>query len=405
MTVRHGREFLAIPGPTTVPDTVLNAMHQPARDIYAGEMIDLTIRTLARLKDVFLTTGDVYIYASNGHGAWEAALTNTLSRGDRVLVLESGRFARGWGEMAEKLGVTMDVVPCAHEDAVNPAAVEAHLRTVAPDFYRAILVVQIDTATGVVNDIRALRDAIDRAGASALFCVDTIASLGCMEYRMDAWGVDVTVAGSQKGLMTPPGLAFCAAGPKAKAARRNADLVTPYWDWEFRDGGEHYQKYCGTMPEHLMFALDRALDLLFAEGLDATWQRHAILAEAVHAAVECWSQGGALSFNVTDPAARADSVTLVRLRDDISAAPILEYAREMCGVVLGIAIGELSGRGFRIAHMGHVNAPAILGALGVIEAALTALAIPHGKGGVDAAIGVIAARVPATPSRVQQAAE
>ncbi|MEL7543089.1 MAG: alanine--glyoxylate aminotransferase family protein [Pseudomonadota bacterium] len=405
MTVSNGRDFLAIPGPTTVPDAVLNAMHRPAQDIYAGEMIDLTLSTLADLKTVFQTTGDTYIYAANGHGAWEAALTNTLSRGDTVLVLDSGRFARGWGEMAAPLGLTVEVLEGSLRAPVDPARVAERLRSPDAAEIKAVLVVQIDTASGVVNDIPAIRAAMDEAESDALLCVDTIASLGCMEYRMDAWGVDVTVAGSQKGLMTPPGLSFCAAGPKAKAARAQADLVTRYWDWGFRDGGEHYQKYCGTMPEHLMFGLRQGLDMVRAEGLENVWQRHTILADATRAAVSRWSEGGALSFNIHDVKARANSITMVRVDDATDPAQLLDYAREKCGVVLGVAIGELAGQGFRIAHMGHVNAPMMLGTLGVIETALRACDIPHGTGALDAAVEVIANAVPAEKNETRIAAE
>ncbi|MEO0619547.1 MAG: aminotransferase class V-fold PLP-dependent enzyme [Pseudomonadota bacterium] len=405
MSVSNGREFLAIPGPTNVPDAVLNAMHRPAKDIYAGEMIELTRSTLADLKRVFLTDGDTYIYAANGHGAWEAALTNTLSRSDTVLVLDSGRFARGWGEMAAPLGIKVEVLEGSLRAAVDPARVTERLRAPGAAEIKAILVVQIDTASGVVNDIHAIRAAIDAAGSDALLMVDTIASLGCMEFRMDAWGVDVTIAGSQKGLMTPPGLSFCAAGPKAKAARERSDLVTRYWDWGFRDGGEHYQKYCGTMPEHLMFGLRAGLDMIFEEGLENVWQRHTILADATRAAVSRWAEGGVLSFNIHDATARANSVTMVRLDEVYDATQLLDYAREKCGVVLGVAIGELAGKGFRIAHMGHVNAPMILGTLGVIETALGACAIPHGAGALDAAVDVIASAVPAEENETRIAAE
>ncbi len=395
MTVRHGREFLAIPGPTTVPDAVLNAMHQPARDIYSDELLSLTSTCLADLKTVFQTTGDTYIYAANGHGAWEAALVNTLSRGDKVLILESGRFAVGWGEMAHKLGVEVEILPGSHHAAVKPDAVAKRLSQPDGNTFKAVLVVQVDTATGVVNDIPAIRKAISHANSDALFMVDTIASLGTMEFLMDDWGVDVSVSGSQKGLMTPPGLSFCAVGAKAKAAHQSADLTTPYWDWTARDGEEHYLKYCGTPPEHLLFGLRKGIDILLDEGLPAAWHRHALLAEATRLAVEVWCGGGALAFNIDNPAERANSITMVRTLGDITPQPILDYARSQCGVVLGIAIGEQAGQGFRIAHMGHVNAPMMFGTLSVIEMTLAALEIPHHAGGVQAAISYLAGQVPA----------
>ena len=384
MSVRHGREFLAIPGPTTIPDEVLRAMHRPAIDIYAGSLIELTASCLADLKQIFRTSGHTYIYAANGHGAWEAALCNVLSRGDTILVAQSGLFAVGWGEMAQVLGIEVEILPGDWRRAVDPAAVEARLRADQAGEIKAVLVVQIDTASSVVNDIPAIRKAIDAAGHDALFLVDTIASLATMPFEMDAWGVDVAVAGSQKGLMTPPGLSFNAANGKALAARARSDLVTRYWDWTFRDGEEHYMKYCGTPPEHLTFALRRAIDLLFEEGLDNVLERHRLLSRAVQAAVDTWRQGGALDFNIERPGERSAAVTSV-LCTGCEPRAIVDVCRETCGVTLGKGIGGMDDRLFRIAHMGHVNAPTVLGVLGSIEVALVALGIPHGEGGVQAA--------------------
>ena len=220
MTVRNGREFLSIPGPTTVPDEVLNAMHRPAIEIYSGALVDITETCLADLGRIFRTDGSTYIYAANGHGAWEAALVNVLSRGDKVLILASGRFAVGWGEMAGMLELEVDTLPGDWRHAVDPAALEARLREDAAGEIKAVLVVQVDTASGVVNDIPAIRKAMDAAGHGALLMVDTIASLGTMPFEMDGWGVDVSVTGSQKGLMTPPGLGFVAAGKRAAARIR-----------------------------------------------------------------------------------------------------------------------------------------------------------------------------------------
>jgi alanine-glyoxylate transaminase/serine-glyoxylate transaminase/serine-pyruvate transaminase len=395
MTVANGREFLSIPGPTTVPDEVLAAMHRPAVDIYTGPLIELTTSCLEDLKRLFRTRGRSYVYAANGHGAWEAALTNVLSRGDTVLVLDSGRFARAWGEMAKMLGVAVEVLPGDWRRAVDPAAVEARLKADRTGKIRAVLVVQIDTASSAVNDIKAIRRAIDAAGHRALFLVDTIASLGTMPFEMDEWGVDLAVTGSQKGLMTPPGLGFVAAGDRALAAHGSADLRTRYWDWTEREGPEHYQKYCGTPPEHLMFALRKALDLIFAEGLENVFRRHRLLAEAVRAAVNVWRDGGALDFNITEAGERADSVTTVLMADGRDPKPLIGYLRQRCGVVIGVGIGELSGKAIRIAHMGHVNAPMILGTLGTIEMGLIALGIPHGPGGAQAAVAQLGRSVPA----------
>jgi alanine-glyoxylate transaminase/serine-glyoxylate transaminase/serine-pyruvate transaminase len=215
--------------------------------------------------------------------------------------------------------------------------------------------------------------------------VDAVASLGCVPFAMDAWGVDVAVSGSQKGLMSPPGLSFVAAGARARAAHRTAGLRTPYWDWTTRDGESHYQKYSGTPPEQLLFALRKALDMLFAEGLDNVFLRHRLLAEAVRRAVAVWKQGNVIDFNVAEPGDRSDAVTTV-LTNGYDPKLLRAYCDTKCGVVLGHGIGKLNGKAFRIAHMGHVNAPMVLGTLGVIEQALGALGIAHGKGGVQAAV-------------------
>ena len=385
MSIRNGREFLSIPGPTNVPDRVLNAMHQPAVEIYAGKLFDTTKSCLGDMKKIFRTQGETYIYISNGHGAWEAALTNVLSRGDKILVLESGRFARGWGEMAEMLGIDVEILPGSWRAAVDPDAVEARLRADTAGEIKAVLVVQVDTASGVVNDIPSIRKAIDAAGHPALYMVDCIASLATMPYEMDAWGVDVTVTGSQKGLMTPPGLGLVAANDKARERHKSADLRTLYWDWSFREGPEHYQKFCGTPPVHMLFGLREALDMIFEEGLENIFRRHRLLAEATRRAVAVWSEGGAFEFNILEAAQRSDSITMIAARDGFDSQPLLTFCKEELGVVIGIAIGEMSGRGFRIAHMGHVNAPMQLGTLGAVDTALKALGVPHGQGGLQAA--------------------
>ena len=389
MSVRAGREFLAIPGPTTVPDEVLRAMHRPAVDIYSGPLLALTDGLLRDIAQVFNTKGRAYIYISNGHGAWEAALTNVLSKGDKILVLESGRFAIGWGESARRMGVEVEILKGDMRRAVRPAEVEARLKADRKanggKTIKAILVAQIDTASGVVNDIPAIGQAVRAAGHDALLMVDAVASLGCMPFNMDEWGVDVAMSGSQKGMMTPPGLGFVAANARAREVHKTAGLRTPYWDWTDREGDMHYQKYCGTPPEHLLFGLRQALDMLFAEGLDNVFRRHWLLAEAVRRAVGVWSEREAVGFNIVEPRERSDTVTAV-LMNSHDPQRLRDYCNENCGVILGHGIGDLTGKAFRIAHMGHVNAPMILGTLGVVEVALGALGIPHGKGGAQAAI-------------------
>jgi len=386
MVVRAGREFLAIPGPTTMPDEVLQAMHRPALDIYSQEMVDLSDSLHADLLKLFATKGRAYIHIANGHGAWEAALSNVLSRGDKVLVLESGRFAIGWGNTAAAMGAEVEVLKGDWRRAIRPAEVEARLRADKDHKIKAILAVQVDTASGAYNDIEAIGKAIKAAGHPALFMVDTVASLGCMPFEMDAWGIDVAMSGSQKGLMTPPGLGFVAANDRAREVHKKANLRTPYWDWTEREGAEHYRKYAGTAPVHLLFALRQAIDMIFAEKLENVFLRHRLLAEAVRRAVAVWAEGQVIGFNIAEPAERSNTVTTVVMGGGRDPVDLHRYCKEKCGVVLGVGIGELQGQAFRIAHMGHVNAPMILGTLGVIEVGLKALDIPHGKGGVTAAI-------------------
>src|ERR1700757_490711 len=300
MTVRAGREFLAIPGPTTMPDEVLRAMHRPALDIYSEQMVELSDSLLRDLSKLFATKGKSYIYIANGHGAWEAVLSNVLSRGDKVLVLESGRFAVGWGNAAAAMGAEVEVLKGDWRRAVRPSEVEARLRQDKDHKIKAVLAVQVDTASGAFNDIEAIGRAIKSTGHPALFLVDAVASLGCMPFEMDAWGIDVAMSGSQKGLMTPPGLGFCAANARALKVHKTAGLRTPYWDWTEREGTEHYRKYGGTAPIHLLFALRQAIDMLFAEGLENTFRRHWLLAEAVRRAVAIWAEGQGLAFNIAE---------------------------------------------------------------------------------------------------------
>lgn len=318
-----------------------------------------------------------------------------LSRGDKVLVLESGKFGLDWGDAAARLGIDVEILKCDGRHAIRPEQVEARLRADKAGTIAAILATQIDTASSVVNDIAAIGSAIRSARHNALLMVDAVASLGCMPFAMDAWGVDVAMSGSQKGLMTPPGLSFVAASDRAHHAHQKAGLRTPYWDWTTRDADTHYQKYAGTPPEHLMWALRAALDMLFAEGLDNVYLRHRLLAESVRRAVEAWSKKGAIEFNIFAPAERSDTVTTVLMGEGSNPEKLREYCEFKCGVVLGRGIGKLNGKAFRIAHMGHVNAPMVLGTLGTIEMGLRALGVAHGSGGVQAATEWLSGQVKA----------
>ncbi|MDJ0771519.1 MAG: aminotransferase class V-fold PLP-dependent enzyme [Ilumatobacter sp.] len=390
MWLGAGRELVAIPGPTVVPDRVLSAMHRAMPDIYAGELTDVIDEVFDALPGVARTASRPFVTISNGHGAWEMALSNTLSRGDRVLVLECGRFGTVWGEMAQFNGLRVEAVTADTGRAVDPAAVEEHLRRDAQHEITAILVVHVDTASSIRNDLPAIRAAIDAAGHPALLMVDCIASLACERYEMDAWGVDVTVAASQKGLMTPPGLGFVWAGPRALAAHQSADLRTRYWDWTSRtENGPYYLRFCGTPPVTHLYGIREALRMVGEEGLEARWHRHTALAAAVHAAVDAWSTPGGLSLHATDPAERANAVTTIRA-GAIDADRLRSICRDDAGVTLGIGVGDVAGPAFRIGHMGHVNVPMVLGVIGTIEAALGAMRAPTGGSGVAAASAALA---------------
>ena len=385
-----GRELVAIPGPSVVPDRVLSAMHRAMPNIYGGELIDVSNEVIERLPAVARTTARPFIAIANGHGAWEMALSNTLSRGDRILVLTSGPFARAWGEMAAFAGVKTEELAAPDRRAVDPAQVEEHLAADTDRAINAVLIAHVDTGTSVRNDIEAIRAAMDAADHPALLMVDGIASLGSERYEMDAWGVDVTVGASQKGLMVPPGLGFVWAGPRAWEAHATADLRTWYWDWTSRAADEpHYLRYCGTPPIPHLFGLREALVMIEEEGLEAAWRRHAVLADAVRAAVEAWGAPDGLELNITDPSARANSVTMI-LGGAIDADRLRAVCFDQAGLTLGVGLGDHDGRGFRIGHMGHLNPPMILGTLGTIEAALAAIGAPTGSSGVAAAAAVIA---------------
>jgi len=388
-----GPEHLVIPGPTPVPDRVRRALDRQSCDYLAPDFLQAAETVFADLKRVFRTEGQVFVYASNGHGGWEAALVNTLSPGDRVLVPETGAFSESWREMAGNLGLAADKVPGDWRHAVDPDAVAAALAADEARSVKAVLLVQVDTAASVLTDVAAVRRAMDAVGHPALLMVDTIASLATTEFRMDDWGVDVTVSSSQKGLMTPPGLGIVAAGPKALAASEQARLPRHFWSWRERQRPEPYRRHGGTAPMQLIFALRAALDMLFEEGLDAAIARHARLAGAVRRAVEVWGEAGALSFNALLPHQRADSVTTVRLPEGFDGEAIRNEGRRLYNLTLGGGPGPLRGQVFRIGHMGHINETSILGALATTELILRGLGLPLGRGAVDAAIEALAPQV------------
>ncbi|MEM9432661.1 MAG: aminotransferase class V-fold PLP-dependent enzyme [Pseudomonadota bacterium] len=397
MSLASGRHTLAIPGPSIMPDRVLQAMHRAAPNIYTGELIEITNSLVPDLKAVAQTEGQVAMYIGNGHAAWEAALANTLDRGHKVLVLATGRFAHGWGEMAARMGIDVEILEFGHRAPVDPARVENALKADVAHSYKAVLCVQTDTSTSALSDVAAVRAAIDAASHPALLMVDCIACLACDELRMDQWGVDVMVAGCQKGLMTPPGMSFVFFNEKADAVRNRLEFVSQYWDWRPRANPQgYYQYWCGTAPTHHVYGLRTALDMIVhEEGLDAVFARHAQLAQAVWAASEAWGAGGPFELNITDPRARSHAVTSIRIGAPHGTA-LRNWLTEEAGVTLGIGLGMESDTDpnadgfFRIGHMGHLNTHMLLGTLGSIDAGMKALSIPHGSGAIEAASQVCA---------------
>lgn len=391
MSLANGRHYLAIPGPSVIPDPVLQAMHRPAPNIYTGELVDITHGLVPDLKTIAGTSGHMAMYISNGHGLWEASLTNMVSRGDKVLVCLTGNFGVGWADVATRLGLEVETLDFGKHAPVDPAQLEAALRADTTHTIKAVMTVHVDTATSVRNDIAAMRKAIDAAGHPAVFAVDCIASLGCDRFEMDAWGVDVMIAASQKGLMTPPGMGFVWFSDKAFAEGKAANLRTPYWDWTTRAEPFHlYEYFDGTPPTHHIYGLRQAVDMILDEGLENVWARHATLAGAYWAAIDQWGSDGALRFNITDPAHRSHAVTTLNLGNG-DGTRLRDWLTENLGITLGIslgfgAIGSDESHGyFRIGHMGHINAHMVLGIVGAIETSFTALDIPHGIGGSVAA--------------------
>ena len=384
--------MVATPGPSVIPDRVLAAMAKPMPNLYQGEIVEISHAIMAELPSLARTSGQPFIVIGNGHGAWQMAIANTMSRGERILVLESGGFAPRWGEMAAVSGVEVEVLPAWSErEPVDPAAVEARLATDTGHEIKAILLAQTDTATSVRNDVAAIRSAIDAAGHPALYLVDCIASMGCDRFEMDAWGVDVAVAACQKGLMVPPGISFLWAGERALEAYDQSDLHVGYLDWSRRlNPAAYYELFSGTPPIAHLYGLHEALAMIAEEGgIEQVWRRHEVLARAVHAAVDAWAKPGAIELNITDPAARSDAVTTV-LSGSIDPDELARICEQQAGLVLGAGISGFGGRAFRIGHMGHLNPPMLLGTLGTIEAALLAMQAPVGGSGVAAAAAEIA---------------
>ncbi|CAG2146228.1 pyridoxal-phosphate-dependent aminotransferase family protein [Cupriavidus plantarum] len=377
-----GRHFLQIPGPTNVPDRVLRAMDYPTIDHRGPEFQQLGKKVLADIRKVFQTQQPVVIYPASGTGAWEAALVNTLSPGDHVLMFETGHFASLWKRMADKLGLVSEFLGGDWRHGVDAAAIGARLTEDKAHAIKAVCVVHNETSTGVTSDIAAVRRAIDAANHPALLLVDTISSLGSVDYRHDEWGVDVTVSGSQKGLMLPPGISFNAVSQKAIAASANAKLPKAFWGWEEIIEANKNGFWPYTPATNLLYGLSEACDMLFEEGLPNVFARHKRHAEATRAAVRGWG----LEILCQNPAEYSPALTAVVMPEGHSADAFRKVVLENFNMSLGQGLSKVSGKIFRIGHLGDFNDLTLMGTLAGVEMGLALANVPHKAGGVLAAM-------------------
>ncbi len=387
-----GRHFLQIPGPTNVPDRVLRAIDNPTIDHRGPEFGALCRKVLADLKTVFRTSQDVVIYPASGTGAWEAALVNTLSPGDRVLMFETGHFAALWRELAQRLGLEVEFVAGDWRHGVDPTRVEVLLAEDRAHAFKAVMVVHNETSTGVASNVAAVRQAIDAAGHPALLMVDTISSLASIDYRHDEWGVDVTVAGSQKGLMLPPGLSFNAISKKALASQKTARLPRSYWDWAPMLAANQTGYFPYTPATNLLYGLHEALAMLQEEGLDNVFARHDRHAAATRRAVEAWG----LEILCADPAEYSSALTAILMPAGHDADAFRKATLEAFDLSLGAGLSKLAGKVFRIGHLGSFNDLMLMGTLSGVEMGLGLAGVPHKTGGAQAAMDcLVASRKPA----------
>jgi alanine-glyoxylate transaminase/serine-glyoxylate transaminase/serine-pyruvate transaminase len=379
---RTGRHFLQIPGPTNVPDRVLRAIAAPTIDHRSDEFAAITREVLAGLQGVFKNSGPVIVYPSSATGAWEAAFVNTLSPGDKVLSVEIGEFARLWAELARRLGLEVDVVDSDWTRAVDPAVVEAKLAEDREHRIKAILVVHNETSTGATSRLAEIRRAIDRAKHPAMFFVDAVSSLASIDLRQDEWGIDVVVAGSQKGLMLPPGMAFNSISEKALVASRSATLMKSYWSWDPMIVANAQGYFTYTPSTNLIFGLRESLRMLREEGLDHVFARHHRLAEAARAAVRAWG----LEILCRYEPERSPVVTTVMMPNGFDAEAFRRLVVDRLNLALGAGLGRLKGRAFRIGHLGDFNELMLMGTLCGVEIGLSLAGVPFNKGGVAAAM-------------------
>jgi alanine-glyoxylate transaminase/serine-glyoxylate transaminase/serine-pyruvate transaminase len=386
MSYASGRHFLQIPGPTNVPDRVLRAMAAPTIDHRGPEFGVLGREVLAQIKPIFKTRNPVIIYPASGTGAWEAALVNTLSPGDRVLMAETGWFASLWREMATRLGLAPEIIPTDWRRGADPAAIEAKLDEDRAHAIKAVCVVHNETSTGVVSRIGEVRKAIDRARHPALLLVDTISSLGSVDFRMDDWGVDVTVAGSQKGLMLPPGLSFNAVSPRALAASKTAKLPKSFWGWDEMLAANKNGFFPYTPATNLLYGLREAIKMLNDEGLENVFARHTRHGEATRRAVEAWG----LEVLCANPAEYSGSLTAVLMPEGQSADRLRKVILEAFDMSLGTGLGRLADKVFRIGHLGHFNDLTLAGTLAGVEMGLKLAGVPYRPGGAQAGFEALA---------------
>ena len=386
MSARSGRHFLQIPGPTNVPDRVLRAIDRATIDHRGPDFFALAKETIAGMKRIFRTTGPVAIYGASGTGAWEAALVNTLSPGDRVLAFETGHFATLWKQLAERLGIAVEFVPGDWRRGVDPAAVEARLAADKSHALKAVMVVHNETSTGVTSGVPEVRAAIDRAQHPALLLVDTISSLASIDFRHDAWGVDVTVAGSQKGLMLPPGLSFNAISAKAIAGHKTAKLPRSYWDWDPLIAANETGAFPYTPATNLLYGLHEAIAMLEEQGLEAVFARHDRHAEATRRAVKAWG----LEVLALNPREYSSSLTAVLMPKGHDADELRRVILERFDMSLGAGLSKLKGTVFRIGHLGDFNDLMLMGTLAGVEMGLAVAGVPHHRGGAQAAMDFLA---------------
>lgn len=379
---KSGRHFLQIPGPSNVPDRVLRAMDFPTMDHRGPDFADIGKKALEGMKSIFKTEQDVVIFPSSGTGAWEAALVNTLSAGDRVLMYETGHFATLWQALAKRLGLQPEFIPSDWRSGADPEKIEAYLRADKNHEIKAVCIVHNETSTGSVTQVKEVRDAIDSAGHPALLMVDSISGLASIDFQFDAWGVDVAVSGSQKGLMLPPGLSFNAISAKARAASAKATLPKSYWAWDEMKGPNEKGYFPYTPATNLLYGLNVAIDMLHEEGLDAVFARHARHGEATRQAVRTWG----LDILCSDPRHYSNVLTTVVMPTGSSADAFRKTTLDNFDMSLGSGLSKVADRVFRIGHLGHFNDLMLMATLSGVEMGLKLASVPHNRGGAQAAM-------------------